>query len=161
MGCVRVLIACNWKIASHNSHQLTEANPRPRYFKKKKGHFILHLQSVKIWCTMCISFWTNVSNKSLETIILTYNNPFLSSLCGWAAKILYFKRNYNVYCLLLLDRSFCIFPLSITSATSMILVHLLDHLTFFFSNDYIRYQNWPKKKYPLISFHNSRIYSSV
>ena len=75
MGCESVLIACNWKIASDNS--ISWRKPTcGHHIWKKRGHFILQLQSVKIGCTMCVWFWTNVSNKPLDTIILTYNKPF-------------------------------------------------------------------------------------
>jgi hypothetical protein len=62
----------------------------------------------------------------------------------------YHRNNYNVYCILLLDRSYCIFPLSSTSARSMSLVHVPEHLPFLAA---IIYFIKTELKQPLISFH--------
>jgi len=67
--------------------------------------------------------WTNVSNKPLKTIILTFNKP-LSFFVVWLGnENLVFRKDYhrnnnNGYCLMLHECSYCIFPLSSTSAQS-------------------------------------------
>jgi hypothetical protein len=67
--------------------------------------------------------WTNLSNKPLATIILTFNKPFSFFVVWLGSENLvflkdYHRNNYNGYCLMLLERSYCIFLLISTSAAS-------------------------------------------
>jgi len=73
--------------------------------------------------------WSNVSNKPLKTIILTFNTTFSFLVVWLGSEILIFRKDYHrnndVYCLMLLERSYNIFRLSSNSAwsTSVILAN--------------------------------------
>jgi len=74
--------------------------------------------------------WSNVSNKPLKTIILTFNKTFSFLVVWLGSEILIFRKDYHrnnddVYYLVLLERSYNIFRLSCNSArsTSVILAN--------------------------------------
>jgi len=74
--------------------------------------------------------WSNVSNKPFKTIILTFNKTFSFLVVWLGSVILIFRKDYHrnyddVYCLMLLERSYNIFRLSSNCArsTSVILAN--------------------------------------
>ena len=94
--CEKIPVACRFKLQSQIAQSADGSQRKTDILERKmRGHFKLHLMSVKpsnfVHYVYLIS-WTNLSNKPLKTIILTFNKFCLSPLCGWAAKIFYFVR---------------------------------------------------------------------
>ena len=83
---------------------------------------MLNLESVKHSCIMCISFWTNVSNKPLKTIILTFNIPFSFFVMWLGSENLIFRKELK--CLLATINYVIKTKLKINS----LLFHLIIHV---------------------------------
>jgi len=71
--------------------------------------------------------WSNVSNKPLKTIFVTFNKTFSFLVVWLGGEILIFRKDYHrnnddVYCLMLLEGSYNIFRLSSNSARSTIVI---------------------------------------
>jgi len=124
-------VACRFKLQSHIAQSADRSQLNTTILERKmRGHFKLHLMSVKpsnfVHYVYLVS-WTNLSDKPLKTIILTFNKPLSFFVVRLGSENLIFCKDYhrnnnNDYCLLLLERSYCIFPLSSTSARSMSLI---------------------------------------
>ena len=82
---------------------------------------MLNLESVKLSCIMCISFWTNDSNKPLKTIILTLNTPFSFFVMWLGSENLIFRKELK--CILS--------PVTWPFFRSISLVPVPDHLPFY------------------------------